>query len=182
MSMCLRVLCCTGTMFVFGTFGTCGTFGTFGTCLALDCSEHLANIDQNQSKNCQNQSKTPKVNMLKSGDVSFDFGFEWCLGLATGYVAKMLILATYPSANSPSWPPCPGMFGTSVGTFGTFGTSGTFGTFLDPWEHCSGTTQGTPSPKGGITHFAAQQCLGDSKQIPSKSPAQNVGSGPNHQK
>ena len=71
-------LSCTGTMFVFGTFGTCGTFGTFGTCLALDCSEHLANIDQNQSKNCQNQPKTPKVNMLKSGDVSFDFGFEWC--------------------------------------------------------------------------------------------------------
>ena len=72
--------------------------------------------------------------MLKSGDVSFDFGFEWCLGSATGYVAKisMLILATYPSANSPSWPPCPGMFGTWFGTFGTFGTSGTFGTFLDP--------------------------------------------------
>ena len=119
-------------MFVFGTFGTCGTFGTFGTCLALDCSEHLANIDQNQSRICQNQPKTPKVNMLKSGDVSFDFGFEWCLGLATGYVAKMLILATYPSANSPSWPPCPGTFGTLFGTFGTFGTSGTFGTFLDP--------------------------------------------------
>ena len=53
---------------------------------------------------------------------------------ASGYVAKisMLILATYPSANSPSWPPCPGMFGTLFGTFGTFGTSGTFGTFLDP--------------------------------------------------
>ena len=30
---------------------------------------------------------------------------------------------------------CPEMFGT---LFGTFGTSGTF---LDPWEHCSGTTQ-----------------------------------------
>ena len=53
---------------------------------------------------------------------------------ASGYVAKisMLILATYPSANSPSWPPCPGTFGTLFGTFGTFGTSGTFGTFLDP--------------------------------------------------
>ena len=49
----------------------------------------LANIDQNQSKICQNQPKTPKVNMLKSGDVSFDFGFEWCLGSATGYVAKI---------------------------------------------------------------------------------------------
>ena len=37
---------------------------------------------------------------------------------------SMLILATYPSSNSPSWPAtCPGMFGTS---FGTFGTSGTF--------------------------------------------------------
>ena len=82
----------------------------------------------------QNHSKSPKVNMLKSGDVSFDFGFEWCLGAASGYVAKisMLILATYPAANSPSWPPCPGMFGTLFGTFGTFGTSGTFGTFLDP--------------------------------------------------
>ena len=54
-------------MFVFGTFETCGTFGTFGTCLALDCSEHLANIDQHQSKKCQNQPKTPKVNMLNLG-------------------------------------------------------------------------------------------------------------------
>ena len=42
-----------------------------------------------QSKIGQNQPKTPKVNMLRSGDVSFDFGFEWCLGLATGYVAKI---------------------------------------------------------------------------------------------
>ena len=28
-------------------------------------------------KSGQNQPKSPKVNMLKSGDVSFDFGFEW---------------------------------------------------------------------------------------------------------
>ena len=79
-------------MFVFGTFGTCGTFGTFGTCLALDCSEHLVKIDENQTKIGQNQPKTPKVNMLKFGDVSFDFGFEWCLGSATGYVAKISML------------------------------------------------------------------------------------------
>ena len=72
-----RNLCWPGTMFVFGTFGTCGTFGTFGTCLAPDCSEHLANIGQNSSKMGQNQPKTTKVNMLKFGDVSFDFGFEW---------------------------------------------------------------------------------------------------------
>ena len=37
----------------------------------------LANIDQNQPKICQNQPKSPKVNMLKFGDVSFDLGFEW---------------------------------------------------------------------------------------------------------
>ena len=30
--------------------------------------------------------------MLRSGDVSFDFGFEWCLGSATGYVAKISML------------------------------------------------------------------------------------------
>ena len=46
-------------------------------------------LAKHQSKICQNQPKTPKVNMLKSGDVSFDFGFEWCLGSATGYVAKI---------------------------------------------------------------------------------------------
>ena len=105
-------------------------------------SNRICSQDQSkhQSKICQNQPKTPKVNMLKSGDVSFDFGFEWCLGSATGYVAQisMLILATYPSANSPSWPPCPGMFGTLFGTFGTFGTSGTFGTFLDPRNNVPG--------------------------------------------
>ena len=66
--------CWTGTMFVFGTFGTCGTFGPW---LAPDCSEHLTNVDQHQSKICQNQPKTPKVNMLKSWDVSFAFEFEW---------------------------------------------------------------------------------------------------------
>ena len=109
---------------------------------------------QNLTKSGQNQPKSPKVNMLKSGDVSFDFGFEWCLGSASGYVAKisMLILATYPSANSPSWPTCPGMFGTLFGTFGTFGTSGTFGTFLDLREHCSGTTQ-TPRATGTATTY-----------------------------
>ena len=76
-------------------------------------------LAKDQSKIGQNQPKTPKVNMLRSGDVSFDFGFEWCLGSASGYVAKlsMLILATYPSANSPSWPPWPGMFGTLFSTF-----------------------------------------------------------------
>ena len=30
--------------------------------------------------------------MLKSGDVSFDFGFEWCLGSASEYVAKISML------------------------------------------------------------------------------------------
>ena len=35
-------------------------------------------LAKHQSQIGQNQPKTPKVNMLKSGDVSFDFGFEWC--------------------------------------------------------------------------------------------------------
>ena len=127
------MLCCTGKMFVFGTFGTCGTFGTFGTCLALDCSEHLANIDQNQSKNCQNQPKTPKVNMLKSGDVSFDFGFEWCLGLATGYVAKisMLILATYPVAKPRHHSKPKSKLTSPDFNMLTFGVLGWFWQFLD---------------------------------------------------
>merc|ERR1711995_92228 len=46
-------------------------------------------LAKHQSNICQNQPKTPKVNTLRSGDVSFDFGFEWCLGSATGYVAKI---------------------------------------------------------------------------------------------
>ena len=46
-------------------------------------------LAKHQSRIGQNQPKTPKVNMLRSGDVSFDFGFEWCLGSATGYVAKI---------------------------------------------------------------------------------------------
>ena len=111
---------------------------------------------QDQSKICQNQPKTPKVNMLKSGDVSFDFGFEWCLGLATGYVAKMLILATYPSANSPSWPPCPGTFGTLFGTFGTFGTCGTFGSCLAPDVHRTMSTVRCPTYN---VHLGQNMCF-----------------------
>ena len=38
---------------------------------------HLANVDKHESAVCQNFPKEPKVNMSKSGDVSFDFGFEW---------------------------------------------------------------------------------------------------------
>ena len=79
-------------MFVFGTFGTCGTFGTFGTCLAPDCSEHLAKIGENLTKIMQHHPKTPNVNMLKFGDVSFDLGFERGKMSATGYVAKISML------------------------------------------------------------------------------------------
>ena len=52
----------------------------------------LANIDQNQFKICQNRPNTPKVNMLKFGDVSFDLGFERGRMSATGYVAKISML------------------------------------------------------------------------------------------
>ena len=52
-------------------------FGTFG---------------QNLSKSDQNQTKSPKVNMLKFGDVSFDLGFERAKMSATGYVAKISML------------------------------------------------------------------------------------------
>ena len=34
-------------------------------------------IGQKSSQIGQNQPKTPKASMLKFGDVSFDFGFEW---------------------------------------------------------------------------------------------------------
>ena len=61
----------TETMFVFGAFGT------FGTWLAQDCSDDLAQINENHNRIKQNQPKSPKVNMLKFGDVSFDLGFEW---------------------------------------------------------------------------------------------------------
>ena len=57
-------------------------------------------------------SKSAKVNMLKSGDVSFDFSFELCL--PTGYVGNismpepmlslsMLILAKSGQSKSKSW-------------------------------------------------------------------------------
>ena len=40
----------------------------------------------------QKLSKSPKVNMLKFGDVSFDLGFERGRMSATGYVAKISML------------------------------------------------------------------------------------------
>ena len=40
----------------------------------------------------QKLSKSAKVNMLKSGDVSFDLGFERGRMSATGYVAKISML------------------------------------------------------------------------------------------
>ena len=64
----------------------------------LERSEHVwpqivrniwPTLANHQSQIGKNQPEAPKVNMLKSGDVSFDFGFEWCLGSATGYVAKI---------------------------------------------------------------------------------------------
>ena len=68
-----------------------------------DCSEHLANIDQKQFKNCQNQPrtcqnqpKTPKVNMLKSGDVSFRLGA--CIQGQPGS-GQVQILALYGSGS-----------------------------------------------------------------------------------
>ena len=40
----------------------------------------------------QNQPKSPKANMLKFGDVSFDLGFERGWMSATGYVAKISMI------------------------------------------------------------------------------------------
>ena len=37
------------------------------------------NTDRKLTQISQKLSKSAKVNMLKSGDVSFDFGFELCL-------------------------------------------------------------------------------------------------------
>ena len=44
------------------------------------------------TKISQKLSKSAKVNMLKSGDVSFDLGFERGRMSATGYVAKISML------------------------------------------------------------------------------------------
>ena len=55
-------------------------------------SEHFAKIHQNLTKIRQNQPKSPKANMLKFGDVSFDLGFERGRMSATGYVAKISML------------------------------------------------------------------------------------------
>ena len=39
--------------------------------------ESVRNIWPKSIKICENQLKSPKVNMLKFGDVSFDLDFEW---------------------------------------------------------------------------------------------------------
>ena len=49
----------------------CGLAPTFRV---ARCQTPSGDIDQNSSLMGQNQSKTPKVNMLRFGDVSFDFG------------------------------------------------------------------------------------------------------------
>ena len=46
----------------------------------------------NRSKIDKNLLTSPKVNMLKFGDVSFDLGFERGKMSATGYVAKISML------------------------------------------------------------------------------------------
>ena len=47
---------------------------------------------ENCPKSSKRPSKSPKVNMLKFGDVSFDLGFERGKMSATGYVAKISML------------------------------------------------------------------------------------------
>ena len=49
-------------------------------------------IGRKLTKIHQKLSKSPKVNMLKFGDVSFDLGFERGKMSATGYVAKISML------------------------------------------------------------------------------------------
>ena len=122
---------------------------------------------QNLSTSAQNtQSQNVEIRGCQ-----FWFWFRMVpFNAASGYVAKisMSILATHPSANSPSWPPCPGMFGTLFGAFGKFGTSGTFGTFLDPRnivrvQHRLVTLfvyrciLAHLSAEGGCTHLSAEE-------------------------
>ena len=42
-----------------------------------DEAQDWSQISLKDSQNSQNLIKSPKVNMSKFGDVSFDFGFEW---------------------------------------------------------------------------------------------------------
>ena len=51
-----------------------------------------AQIIPKSSQNSPNHIKSPKANMLKFGDVSFDLGFERGRMSATGYVAKISML------------------------------------------------------------------------------------------
>ena len=58
-------------------------------CTALNAVTHVprtasrdevqdwAQINPKKSQNSANHIKSPKANMLKFGDVSFDWGFEW---------------------------------------------------------------------------------------------------------
>ena len=56
------------------------------------CSDLDMGQTQNRSKIDKNLLTSPKVNMLKFGDVSFDLGFERGRMSATGYVAKISML------------------------------------------------------------------------------------------
>ena len=56
------------------------------------CSELDMGQTPNRSKIDKNLLTSPKVNMLKFGDVSFDLGFERGRMSATGYVAKISML------------------------------------------------------------------------------------------
>ena len=56
------------------------------------CSELDMGQTPNRSKIDKNLLTSPKVNMLKFGDVSFDLGFERGKMSATGYVAKISML------------------------------------------------------------------------------------------
>ena len=56
------------------------------------CSELDMGQTPNRSKIDKNLPTSPKVNMLKFGDVSFDLGFERGKMSATGYVAKISML------------------------------------------------------------------------------------------
>ena len=58
----------------------------------MDKSEEFTKTGRKLTEISQKISKSGKVNMLKSGDVSFDLGFERGRMSATGYVAKISML------------------------------------------------------------------------------------------
>ena len=109
----------------------------------------LANIDQNQSKTCQNQPKTPKVNMLKFGMLVLILASNGAIQRSNRICSQdrhadlgHISLGQQPILASISW--------NVRNIVWHVRHVRNVRNIPGPWEHCSDTTQGS---------FLQCQCL-----------------------